>query len=699
MGPRSTVSRRGFLATLATTETIATTRTTPVATVESIQASDGKPLVVGYYLAGNRLPPESSFEKLTDVVYAFLAPKTDGTVGLPEELTNSDFEIPQSRPNTRFHVSIGGGEHSENFAEAAERSKTFATEAVGWMREYGFDGINIDWEYPETGDADDFRQLLAACRAKLDRAERRDGKRYYLTIAGGNYPGSTPHRGIKNNVDYVFVMTYDYHGPWPSAPDRTGFNAPLFTPNDRDVANDSSVADSMQMWADWGIPRDMLVTGLPFYGRRYELTSNVRPDTDGLGETFVRDEVQSASYSDIATQYLDNPDYDRHWHGEAKVPWLYSPEDNVFVSYDGPESIGHKVDYTLDNGFAGVMIWELTQDHEAQLLDVIDERRSKGSGDATVIDVTVTTGTATATGRRVTFHGAVRVRGRGTHAVEVGFRFSDYNASWRTTETKRLEVTAGTPTEFTITETVPVAGFSYPYHAFATLPEKTNSKSYEGETSEVRVPPLVDDVSVQTTEIRPSKTSAEIRGRITSFGDAREIGVGGMVEPASGGVAHGMEIGPRAPDDNSRFTVTVEDLTPDTAYIGWAFASVHEQLGTPTVAGEKQSFRTKKSRGSSNRERIEFIDCTTVRVTGEFGTVMLYWSAYVPGIVTNQDPVGPVSGTRTITISDVEGVDGSIEDRAVIDAVGVFEGGFDSSPDLRKENPRLDACHDRADPE
>ncbi len=57
------------------------------------------------------------------------------------------------------------------------------------------------------------------------------------------------------------------------------------------------------------------------------------------------------------------------------VPWLYNATEGVFVTYDDPESLGHKLDYLEAYGLGGVMFWELsadTDDHE--LLDVLHER-------------------------------------------------------------------------------------------------------------------------------------------------------------------------------------------------------------------------------------------------------------------------------------------------------------------------------------
>jgi chitinase len=64
----------------------------------------------------------------------------------------------------------------------------------------------------------------------------------------------------------------------------------------------------------------------------------------------------------------------RYWHPEAQVPWLYDAESQRMVSYDDPESIGNKTAYVRDNGYGGIMIWELSDDDEdSSLLTAIGD--------------------------------------------------------------------------------------------------------------------------------------------------------------------------------------------------------------------------------------------------------------------------------------------------------------------------------------
>jgi chitinase len=54
------------------------------------------------------------------------------------------------------------------------------------------------------------------------------------------------------------------------------------------------------------------------------------------------------------------------------VPWLYSAATGIMISYEDPESLAFKANYTLSNALGGVMIWELgADDARHTLLDAL----------------------------------------------------------------------------------------------------------------------------------------------------------------------------------------------------------------------------------------------------------------------------------------------------------------------------------------
>ena len=120
----------------------------------------------------------------------------------------------------------------------------------------------------------------------------------------------------------------------------------------------------MQGWIDAGVPAEKLVMGAPIYGRGW---SGVGATSDGLFQSATglgtgTWEAGVYDYSDLVDHYIGQSDWERHWHSESLVPYLYSPSRGEWISYDDEESIGHKMDYIIDQGLGGVMFWELSGD-------------------------------------------------------------------------------------------------------------------------------------------------------------------------------------------------------------------------------------------------------------------------------------------------------------------------------------------------
>ncbi|WP_049971740.1 glycoside hydrolase family 18 protein [Haladaptatus cibarius] len=330
--------------------------------------------VVGYYpaWAGNYSPGDVPYDKITHLNYAFLEPRSDGTVvvgdssekSLLSDLSNYD------DTDTVFILSISSGWYSGKFSDAAStatRRQRFAKTAVDIMERYGFDGLDLDWEYPDgtirASDPHNFTLLLEECRKELDS---RFGSWTHLTMAGSPNPNIVDDAyevgTISNYLDHVNVMTYDYHGDWSN---DTNFNAPFDSPpEDPDGQQSWNTTNHMEHWASKSIAKDKLVMGMPFYGRSY---SGVAPTNDGLFNSFTSS--TSETYYNIVQNIKPQSDYEYHWHPDAKVPWLYSTVENTFISYDNVRSISNKSNYVKNNGFGGAMCWELSQDPSNTLIE------------------------------------------------------------------------------------------------------------------------------------------------------------------------------------------------------------------------------------------------------------------------------------------------------------------------------------------
>lgn len=353
-----------------------------------VSASQKERLLVGYYPAWASYtgftPDRIDAEKLTHINYAFAKIGKDLKIsmGYPDR-DPANFRrlasLKKKNPELKTLISVGGWTWSDRFSDAAltDDSRTaFAKSCAAFIKKHGFDGIDIDWEYPVNGGLDsnagrladkhNFTLLLKKLRETLDAQGESDGKRYLLTIAAGagvTYPDKTELAEIHKYLDYAAIMTYDLHGTW----DRyTDLHAPLYDNTDPSPQYKSSVDSAVKAWEKSGFPMDKLVLGIPFYGYLY---SSVNGPNQGLYQTFSG--ANAIGYDRIKKDYLGQKGFQRYFHPQSKVPWLF--DGTVFITYEDTESIRAKADYIKAGGLGGAMVWELSRDKGGELLKALND--------------------------------------------------------------------------------------------------------------------------------------------------------------------------------------------------------------------------------------------------------------------------------------------------------------------------------------
>ena len=232
------------------------------------------------------------------------------------------------------------GDFSRMASTQAAREE-FADNCLSVINEYGFDGIDIDWEFPLTNrngvnDVNNYLLLLQEIRAKI-------GPDKLLSFCVSTWMDSNPSYSIRGKafhevVDFVNIMAYDV---WP---DR-GWNAPY---------NWSvGLLDAFSNSRYHGFTKKQLNLGVPFYSRSstsslayqsYEYMIGTLVGTRGG----ILDKTKN-----IEDQWLTNYGIEHR---------IVMPND-TWLSIETPEMIRAKMQYVKDNGFGGGMIWELSQDY------------------------------------------------------------------------------------------------------------------------------------------------------------------------------------------------------------------------------------------------------------------------------------------------------------------------------------------------
>lgn len=258
-------------------------------------------------------------------------------------------------------LSIGGWTYSPKFAPiaatAAGRQK-FASSAVTLVKDWGFDGIDIDWEYPTNPtEAQNFILLLQACRQALDTyaAQYAPGYHFLITVASPAGPQNYANMdlaGMDPWVDAWNLMAYDYAGSWDST---SGHQANIYANAANPAATKFNTNQAVSDYVAKGVPARKIVMGLPLYGRSFESTSGIGQPYNGIGAGSIQSGVWL--YRDLprsgATEVYDDV---------AKASYSYDAASKELISYDTAASAATKAQYLVQKGLGGAVFWEASGD-------------------------------------------------------------------------------------------------------------------------------------------------------------------------------------------------------------------------------------------------------------------------------------------------------------------------------------------------
>lgn len=280
-----------------------------------------------------------------------------------------------AHPHLRVLIAVGGwfdsGRFSTVAATPAARQK-FAASVRSFVVRYGFDGVDLDWEYPVVAtdvnsnvrpeDSTNYALLAAAIRAEFDAQSAVDGRRYEITAAvpaGYDKFERIDLAALGAQLDFLNLMTYDFHGRW--IPNQTGHNAPLFRsagdPNAR-----YNTDEAVKGYLAAGVPAAKIVLGVPAYGYGWTGVTNPTPfsSATGLGPgTLPTIEPGFYDYRTVAALVQADPSAEK-WDEAAQASYFYN--GNLWIGYDSPRALRRKLEYVGDMGLGGVMFWEASTD-------------------------------------------------------------------------------------------------------------------------------------------------------------------------------------------------------------------------------------------------------------------------------------------------------------------------------------------------
>ncbi|OMO90977.1 hypothetical protein COLO4_18739 [Corchorus olitorius] len=319
-------------------------------------------------------PPSSiPTSYFTHVFYAFIgidASTYNLTITQPDDewMGNFTATLHSKKPPAKSMLSIGGansgsGTFSTMISDPKNRA-TFIKSSIATARKYGFDGMDIDWEFPgNQNDMSNLALLFKEWRLGAESEANKSGKPRLLISAAVYFasmvlldqpPATYPGEAIGKYADFINPMCFDYHGSWNLS--VTGEHALLF-----DKSSNISTSYGILSWIKIGVPPNKLVMGMPLYGRSWELkdpkkhgigapAKGVGPGNDGYGVMFYDHIVE------FNAQHHAHQVYDEMTVSE------YSYSGTDWIGYDGPTSVKKKVEWAKANHLGGYFFWALGYD-------------------------------------------------------------------------------------------------------------------------------------------------------------------------------------------------------------------------------------------------------------------------------------------------------------------------------------------------
>ncbi|AJE42544.1 glycoside hydrolase family 18 chitinase [Streptomyces nodosus] len=270
-------------------------------------------------------------------------------------------ELKAKYPNIKVLWSFGGWTWSGGFADAAKNPTAFAQSCYDLVKDSRwadvFDGIDIDWEYPNacglTCDSSGpaaLKNVASALRAKF-------GSSALVTAAvtadgtSGGKIDAADYGGAAQYLNWYNVMTYDFFGAW-DAQGPTAPHSPLTSYSGIPQAG-FTTADAIAKYKAAGVPANKLLIGIGFYGRGWTGVTQDAPGGKATGAASGTYEQGIEDYKVLKTSCPATGTIAGTAYAHCGSNWW---------SYDTPGTIATKMAWAKNQGLGGAFFWEFSGD-------------------------------------------------------------------------------------------------------------------------------------------------------------------------------------------------------------------------------------------------------------------------------------------------------------------------------------------------
>ena len=365
---------------------------------------------LGSYLKNNQRYKENGtvfsdkFKANADMVYyAFAIPQSNGTVTLNTQYL--DYLLELKNHGIRVLLVIDGANKAPlqamvQLCNNDTTRKTFVDNIMKLVKQYNFDGVDVDWEFPGTSGLSGFttevdqinlNKLLRDLRNAMDSYQEAGGSPYILSAAiPGTSWGSVRFKftgdanlgGINDYCDYVNLMSYDLN--------HTDYTTHLTSCYSSTMSHDYKFGCEYgaNKFISLGLDKNKVILGCAGYGKAYKITGTVTNNsTPGLNLSGTLTQISGVTgsfasgtiyYSGIAEVMKTGKyqQYTEYNNGKIVGSYLYNATDKIFITYDSVEALKAKCELALKNGY-GMMVWAYGEDATDTVVDTIADNLKK----------------------------------------------------------------------------------------------------------------------------------------------------------------------------------------------------------------------------------------------------------------------------------------------------------------------------------
>ena len=323
-----------------------------------VERDNGK-VFVGYVFGE---PRDINFRLYTHLCHAFLVADLEGNVRQRRSVPSRELTGKAHQAGVKMIVSLGGWGWDRQFASIVARPESedrYVKSVMAIVDESAYDGIDLDWEFPDTEkEIAGFERLTRRLRKQLDTVGDKKKRPMVLTMAASSNPGTLKWLGkefLLETMDWVNVMTYDFTGDWTN---YAGHHSPLFASSKQPGGTPHSTESTVKyLLEDRGVPADRLALGIPLYGRGFAVKEPYASTKDAPKNRVPR----GGNYTNIH-RLQQEQGWVRQWDDETKNPWLVAPDRSAVIGYDDAESVAKKTEWAMKKGLRGVFFWQVAGD-------------------------------------------------------------------------------------------------------------------------------------------------------------------------------------------------------------------------------------------------------------------------------------------------------------------------------------------------